>query len=378
LRVLVNGIGIVDSGGVKVFEKLLQECVQSSEGDEFVILLTRSNQILSLVNKYQDWDMFSFKMLHFNSYIHRLSYENFHFKKLIAQHGIDLVYNFTSTSQFYLRCPQLIKMHNLLFYSKKLDSCYKKNSHFILWIKQIFLKRLVLRFMLNKSKYIEIQSKHVKKYLSDYINVKNKHIFIKSDVDVSAISFMKPKDYDFSKKLKFLYIVGPHFDYTHKNFLDFTNSMMELSKLNINFEINITLSKDELSGSKLWNNSLNSKTNFYGYINDSKEMNNLFCDNTILVSTSVIETLGLHVIEAIRNGLVTITPNEEYAQEVYGTQGYRYDLFNVKSFTQTLKEMAQDKESIEKTILVQQKYLRENEMSKTNNIVDVFRKVLHV
>ena len=73
--------------------------------------------------------------------------------------------------------------------------------------------------MLNKSKYIEIQSKHVKKYLSDYINVKNKHIFIKSDVDVSAISFMKPKDYDFSKKLKFLYIVGPHFDYTHKIFL---------------------------------------------------------------------------------------------------------------------------------------------------------------
>ena len=50
MRVLVNGIGIVDSGGVKVFEKLLQECVQSSEGDEFVILLTRSNQILSLVN----------------------------------------------------------------------------------------------------------------------------------------------------------------------------------------------------------------------------------------------------------------------------------------------------------------------------------------
>jgi hypothetical protein len=107
-------------------------------------------------------------------------------------------------------------------------------------------------------------------------------------------------------------------------------------------------------------------------------MNNLFCDNTILVSTSVIETLGLHVIEAIRNGLVTITPNEEYAQEVYGTQGYRYHLFDVKSFTQTLKEMAQDKESIKKTILVQQKYLRENEMSKFNNIVDVFRKVLHV
>ena len=378
MRVLVNAIGIIDSGGVTVLEKLLHECVKSGDCNMLIIMLTRSHQIESLVKKYQDYDMLSFKMLKFNSYIYRLYYENSTFKRFVALNGIDLVYNFTSTSQLFLACPQLIKMHNLLYYSKELDNCYKKNSRFILWLRQVFLKRIVFKFMLNKSKYIEIQSRHVQDCLSDFISIKNKHIFIKSDVDVADRSFMEPKKYDFTKKLKFLYIVGPHFDYTHKNFFDFTSGMLELSKLNINFEINITLSKDQLTGSKLWDDALNSKTNFYGYTSNPKKMKSLFCDNTILVSTSVIETLGLHVIEATRNGLVTITPNEDYAKEVYGTEGYRYDLFDINSFSQTVKNVIREKDSIKDTILIQQKYLRENEMNKFDNIVDVFREVLDV
>jgi hypothetical protein len=46
----------------------------------------------------------------------------------------------------------------------------------------------------------------------------------------------------------------------------------------------------------------------------------LFCDNTILISTSIIETLGLHVIEGIKNGITTITPDESYANIVYGSE----------------------------------------------------------
>ena len=57
-------------------------------------------------------------------------------------------------------------------------------------------------------------------------------------------------------------------------------------------------------------------------------MTELFCDNTILISTSVIETLGLHVIEGIKNGVITIAPDEEYANTVYGENMFKYELFN--------------------------------------------------
>jgi hypothetical protein len=374
----VNGIGISDSGGVAVLEKFLKECLENGKNNEFIIVLTSSDLIECLVARYRKYHIFSFRTLKFKNYVHRLYYENSAFKTLIAQYGIDLVYNMSGTVQFFLECPQLVKVHNLLFYSKKLDTCYRKDSRFILWIRQVMLKRVVFKFMLDKSKYIEIQSKHVEECLSEYINIKNKHIFIKSDVDVVDDSFSEPRKYDFSKKLKFLYVVGPHFEYTHKNFLDFTNGMVALAKSNIDFEINITLTKDHLTGSNLWNELLNSKTNFHGYIDDPDKMKALFCDNTILISTSVIETLGLHVLEGIKNGVVTITPNEDYAQEVYGKHRYSYELFDIISLIKTVTDVINDKHNITDTILAQQKYLRANEKSKLKNTAEVFREMMNV
>jgi len=78
--------------------------------------------------------------------------------------------------------------------------------------------------------------------------------------------------------------------------------MLELNERGVDFEINITLTNVQLSNSKVWDLSLSSKTNFLGYINDQEKMTELFCDNIILISTSIIESLGLHVIEGIKNG----------------------------------------------------------------------------
>ena len=80
--------------------------------------------------------------------------------------------------------------------------------------------------MVNNGKYFEIQSSHVKKYLADYINIENKNFYIKSDIDVSQNLFLKPKQYDFNKTIKILYIVGPHFLFSYSYFFQeyFPNS----------------------------------------------------------------------------------------------------------------------------------------------------------
>ena len=46
--------------------------------------------------------------------------------------------------------------------------------------------------------------------------------------------------------------------------------MVDLIKLGIDFEINITLTNGQLNKSQVWNTSLNAKTNFLGYIYDQK------------------------------------------------------------------------------------------------------------
>jgi len=209
-------------------------------------------------------------------------------------------------------------------------------------------------------------------------NLMYKKIYIKSDIQTSPNDFKNVKNYNFSNKIKFLYIVGPHFEYPHKNFDDFALTMLRLKDLEIDFEINITLTKNELENSRYWNSSLNSHTNFYGYISDSEVLDSLFCDNTILISTSIIETLGLHVIEAIKNGIISIVPSEEYSKDVYGNNMFFYDLHDVGSLIKTILSLINTHNFISDKIKLQQAYLAQNESNKFKNMQTIFDEVNNV
>ncbi|RLA83984.1 MAG: hypothetical protein DRG78_02690 [Epsilonproteobacteria bacterium] len=374
-KILINALGIQDSGGITVLEKSLEECL-SNKLNNYLIICNDNLNINHLADKYKDIKQFQFKIIQAKGFLYRLYYENIIFRKIIKENNINLIYNFSGSSQFFLQIPQLIKIQNLLFYSKKLDNVYKQNNKFILWLKQIYLKRIIFKSMANNSKYFEIQSSHVKNYMSDFININNKKFYIKSDIDVNDNLFSKPKQYDFTQKIKFLYIVGPHFEYIHKNFIDFINVMLELNKRNIDFEINITLTKEQLENSVLWDNNLNDKTNFLGYLTDKEKMQELFCDNTILISTSIIETLGLHVIEGIKNGIVTIAPDEEYSKAVYGENIIKYNLFDTKSLLNSVLSIINNKIDCTDYILTLQNDLKISENNKQKNIVDIFDEIL--
>ena len=262
----------------------------------FFFISKYSNQEHPKILKYK----FKIKSIAFKGYLDRLLYENIFFRKYVKKYNIDLIYNFSCTNQFFIKTPKLIKVQNLLFYSKKLDKYYKKRSKYFLWIKQVLFKRQLFKYMLLNASFIEIQSKHVQKYLSEHINLASKTFFIKSDIDCNDYSFNTPRKYNFSERVKILFIVGPHFDNLNKNFLDFKDAMLKLKDEGVNFEINITLTEEELNASSLWDRSLNSRTKFHGYLKDQKEIDRLYSDNTILISTSVIETIGLHVVDAIK------------------------------------------------------------------------------
>jgi len=371
MKILINALAIQDSGGITVLEKVLQEC-KSDNDYNFLIICNDNENIEKLFKKYKDIANFQFRLVESRSFLRRLYYENVVFKKIVLSENIELIYNFSGTSQAFLKVPQLVKVHNLLFYTKKLDKVYLKNNKLVLWLKQIYLKRIVFRYMVSRSKFLEVQSLHVKKYMSDFIDTDDKTFFLKSDIDVNENEFSLPKKYDFSKKIKFLYIVGPHFEYLHKNFRDFTNAMLELKKIDIDFEINITLSYEQLNSSALWDETLNDKTNFIGYVSESKEMDKLFCDNTLLISTSIIETLGLHVIEAIKKGVIPIVPDEKYSRSVYGSHILTYKLFDTKSLLNMIFSIIKGEINCEKNIMILQNDLKINENSKYKNIVKIF------
>ena len=377
MNILINALGVSDSGGVSVLKKLFRELL-TPQGNYYIVICNYNPLVNQLMYKYRNnSDMFFFAVKQ-KGVLYRLYYENLILKRIARENEVDLIYNFSGSAQFFINPPQLLKIHNLLFYSKKLDGIYRQKNKSFLWIRQVFLKRVVFRLMLSKSKYIEAQSKHVVENLSEFINIKGKIFYVKSDIDVSSKAFKHPKDYDFSKKIKFLYIVGPHFESIHKNFITFVNALTAFDRLNINYEINITLTKDQLYSSEIWDSTLDSKTNYLGYIDSQDEINKLFCSNTILISTSIIETLGLHVIEGIKNGVITIAPNESYARTVYGDNMILYDTLNSESLLNAIQVVLESDSPHSELILSLQDRLKKSETAKHSNILDIFRGVLNV
>lgn len=378
MKVLINAFGITDSGGIAVLKKLILELISSSKKDHFIIILSDNKETRIVTEIYRNYSSLSFKVVRYKFNLYRFFYENFFFRKIIKKNIIDLVYNFSGSRQYLLKVPQLVKIHNLLFYSRNLDKLYRKKNKFLLWLKHVFFKRQLFKIMLLKSRYTEIQSEHVATHLSDFVDMRQTKYFIKSDIDVCESSFSAPRKYDFSKTLKILYIVGPHFDYPHKNFLEFTKAMLDLQNLKVDFEIHVTLSSRQLNQSSVWDSSLNSCTHFHGYITDSEQMESLFCDNTILISTSIIETLGLHVIEAIKKGVISVVPDESYARAVYGRKMFSYKLFNETALAKTVINIINYRGQPHEKIKSIQNDLIKSEKSKINSILDVFDEVINV
>lgn len=373
MKLLINILGIQDSGGITVLEKLLNEIKDSKY--YYLIICNQNQNIENLVKRFTNYKNLEFKVIPSKGFLNRLYYENIIFRKIIKEKNIDLVYNFSGTSQYFLPKIQLTKVHNLLFYSKELDLFYFKNKKHLDWLKQVFLKRIVFHSMLQQTKYIEIQSNHVKENISNFIDISNKNFFVKSDIEVNLDMFESPRQYDFTKKIRYLYIVGPHFSHLHKNFKDFVDIMKLLDKQKSSFEIVITLSKEQLHSSEFWDQSLDKKTFFLGYISKD-EIKKQFTDNTILISTSIIETIGLHVIEALQNGILTIVPNEIYSNCVYGHNILKYEISNIESLLNMIKAIYLfDNDKIKNIILKSQEYLLYQENLKYKTVVEIFEKI---
>jgi len=375
MKVLVNAFGISSAGGITVLKKTIDEFLDNQENQYYIFVFSNQN-ILKLVQKFNNIDNVHFKLYNDYGILFRLLRENLYFINFVLRNNISLIYNFTGTRQLFFGIPTILKIQNLLFFTKKLDSIYLHNDKKILWLKQIWFKRYIFGLMLRFTKNIEIQSIHVKEELSNFINVDNKNFFIKSDFLTNQYHFSKPKKYDFNKEITFLYIVGPHFSFPHKNIGDFVKTMVMLFDSGLNFHVNITLNYEELKRSGLWNDKLNTITSFLGYI-DSNRINTLFRNNVILISTSVIETLGLHVLEATLNGVLCIVPNESYSENVYGNSVFTYNLFDCESLMETVIQLkSYNNSACHSLILDNQDYICRNENNKYLNSLSIFNDVI--
>ena len=376
INILINALGVEDSGGLTILQNTIDELSLDSD-NIYEVLVYEGKYINDLINKSDSYVNINFIIIanHGNSI--RIFYENFILPFYVRRNHFNLIYNMTGTGQPLINSPSLVKVQNLLFFSKTLDSIYFKKNLRILWFKQVYLKRIIFLFLLKFSRNIEVQSSHVIDELSNFINIKNKTFYIKNDFPISKSMFFDPKKYNFNNEIIFLYVVGPHFMRVHKNIEDFVKAMSTLTNHNIKFHIKITLTSDELALSGLWDKKLNKVTTFLGYVDNKESLQGLYDDNVVLISTSIIETLGLHVIEAVINGILVIVPNESYSVKVYGNKILTYNLFNYLSLIETINIMKKyNNADCQKSIVNNQDYLFRNASDKYSKSHHIFNDLL--
>ena len=373
--ILINALGIENSGGLTILRNNIRELNIENKKTYFV-LVNKGKYINNLINELQNQENIKFLTISNYGNLYRLLFENIFIPFFVRKRNISLIYNLSGSNQFFSSVPNIVKIQNLLFYTKSLDQYYFDNHLYALWLKHIFLKRIVFLMMLKVSKNIEIQSIHVKDELSQFISLKNKKFFLKNDFHIHD-KVASPKNYETKDEITFLYVVGPHFNMPHKNIKDFIGAMLLLLEKDFEFKINITLTRSDLEKTELWDQRLNNVTNFLGYIDDKKTMKSLYHDNVVLISTSIIETLGLHVIEASLNGILCIVPNESYALKVYGEKVFTYNLFNSQSLLENILGLkVYNKYDLNKIILDTQSYIYKCEIDKYKTSNEVLNEVL--
>ena len=373
--IMINTLGIQDSGGITVLDKVLKEC-SLDKSNNYLVAYSNNKNINTLCNSYNDTSHFAFERFDIKNLLHRLYIENITFRILQDKHNIKLTYNFSGSAQFFSKTPQLIKLHDLSFFSKSVDQEFFVQKKYFDWLKEVLLKRLVFASMIRQCEFVEMQSSHVQVYIEDFIDISNKRLFFKSDIDIEQKDFHSPVVMDLKNKLTLIYIVGPHFESIHKNFGTFVQAALKLQNEGIDFDIAITLTKEELHRSSVWNTSLDIRTRFLGYL-PKRELMKVFGSNSVLVSTSIIETLGLHVIEAVQNGLLVIVPNEKYSLSVYGPSVLTYQTLNADVLADTVKNIKSiSYNEIDTIVADSQKFLISNEMSKFRSVVEIFHLIL--
>jgi len=370
-KIILNALGINDSGGVSVLNKTLREFIGDHSRMLYIIIFMNQFTV-KIIRRFECNNNMLFICHSQKLLLSRIFYENIIIPIMVKKYNINIIYNFSGTSQFLCREIQLVKIQNLLFYSHELDKYYFYNKQYYQWLKKIFFKRLIFMHMIRLSKYIEVQSGHVLTNISRFVNIKSKECFVKSDVYFDGIVVKPPQLYDSTKTYTILYIVGPHYKLLNKNISDFNLAMKKLKSHGINSRIKVTLTKEQMESCDSWDTSLNSRTQFLGYLS-RRDVESQFKENTILVSTSVVETLGLHVIEGILSGIIVIVPDVTYSKCVYGYNNFTYKLFDPNTLVaQISRVIATPQSELHEKILKTQLFLIEQEKGKIEKVSEIF------
>lgn len=188
------------------------------------------------------------------------------------------------------------------------------------------LRRFYLRIFLNNTKKIIVQSKFMKKFINKSYNNLNSKILIDHNLEFKKLKLHKKKIN--KKEIKILY---PSSMYNYKNHQIIIDLLKTNMLKNINFYF--TCSKKEFEPYKNIKNLY--RINYF----DNKNLEKVYNQYDAIIFPSLIESLGLPIIEATKMRMPIIVSDLPYSREINSNYAQYFNPKSTKSLYKTIYKL---------------------------------------
>jgi glycosyltransferase involved in cell wall biosynthesis len=326
-KITISAINLFEGGPLSI----LKDCIGAIESsDKF-----DNCEFVALVHKKSLFDESAYKKVNFVelpksriSYLYRLYYEYFYFKKFAKENKIDFWFSLHDISPNLIKIPQAVYCHN--------PSPFKEVNFKDLFVQpEVFMFNLFYSFLykinIKKNKYVVVQQLWLKDEFCRRFGVKyDKVIIAKPQEPILAIEKQK----EILKKDKLF--VFPTYPRSFKNIEVIGEAVQILNTDGVEgFSVSVTIAGTENKYSRLicskYGNLAN--MNFIG-LQPRDLVYKLYQDSDCLIFPSTLETWGLPISEYKQFVKPMIVADLPYAKETVGE--YNMAKFFDPSDAQTL------------------------------------------
>lgn len=302
MKILVIDVAAENGGALTILEQHIAEFEKDKE-NEYVVLLSKP--------KYCDRD--NVRFLNFEwvkrSSLHRLFFDYVYIRTILRKEKFDKIISLQNNAVSSRGIEQEVYFHNALFVSEKRYSAFESLS---LWTYQNVISHIV-KSSLKRASKITVQSNWIKRALNEKWRISKYKIVVKRP----TCDFENDGQNKKSCGANIFYPANYSLYKNHEVLINACISVWNKKETDCGLTLHLLGSESQLTkncGSQIHNHGY--PIVFHGRLT-KEEMRHMY-ETTSLVYPSMIETVGLPLMEAAAIGSYIMAADLEYAHDTLG------------------------------------------------------------
>lgn len=337
-KIVISAINLFEGGTLSV----LKDCLYSIENDEQF----NNDEFIALVHKKSLFDKNEYKKINFiefpysrKSYLFRLYYEFFYFKKFAKLNKVDFWISLHDISPNIGDVPQVVYCHNSTPFNEiKIKDLFIQPTIFFFTLFYSYLYSINIK----KNKYVIVQQLWIKNEFQKKFGLKRDKIIIAKPQEPKITIIENQLKLD-PNKVQFVF---PTFPRVFKNIEIIAEAVIVLNNLGINkFIVNLTIDGTENKYSRLIYKKYSylECLNFIG-LQPREKVYELYGESNCLIFPSKLESWGLPISEYKQFNKPIVVADLPYAKETVANYNKAkfFDPNSPKSLANCMKEIIEN------------------------------------